>query len=237
MITRSFTRARAGFSVIEAIAALLVGLLLVQLGLSTLARFRSAQRELGERAEEIVALRVGRHVLRRELRHGTPGRDWTADIDSLSLRAFRGAAVICASDTIAAQLVVSYRGERAADPTKDSILLLSQDGTAEARALISRGVAPAACNGPGSGVAERWTLDRPAPRGVIVASVFERGSYHLSSAALRYRRGASGRQPLTPEVLSASTAWKVTGERLGLELVSARERAPWSGFLAWTKIE
>jgi hypothetical protein len=184
-----------------------------------------------------VALRVGRHVLRRELRHGTPGSDWTAELDSLALRAFRGAAVICVNDTISARLIVSYRGERAADPTKDSLLLLREDGGAEARALLGTGVATTSCTGPGDGVAERWTLDRAAPPGTLVARVFERGSYHLSTAALRYRRGASGRQPLTPEVLSAATAWDLTGDRLGVQLVPARDGAPWSGFLAWTKTE
>jgi hypothetical protein len=31
--------------------------------------------------------------------------------------------------------------------------------------------------------------------------IFESGSYHLSSRALRYRIGAAGRQPLTAEAL------------------------------------
>jgi hypothetical protein len=229
--------ARAGFSAVETIVALLVGLLVVQLGLTTLGRFRSAQRELGERADALVALRIGRHVLRRELRHGTPGRDWTTEHDSLALRAFRGVAMICASDTVSAELVVWYRGERAADSTKDSLLLLGEGGGAEARALLGTGVAPTPCTGPGSGVAERWRLDRAAPSGSLVARVFERGSYHLSNAALRYRRGVSGRQPLTPEVLSATTAWDLTDDRLGVTLVPAREGAPWSGFLAWTRPE
>jgi hypothetical protein len=227
------SRASAGVSVIEAVVALLVGLFVVQLGLATLARFRSVQRELSERSDALVALRVGRHVLRRELRHGVPGRDWAAGRDSLSLRAFRGAAVVCASDTISAEVVVSYRGDRAPDPTKDSVLLLDEGGAAVVRALLGTGASPDPCAGPGRGTSARWTLDQAAPSGTVVARVFERGSYYLTSAALRYRRGASGRQPLTPEAWSADTDWDVASERLGVELVPSRTGAPWSGFLAW----
>ena len=233
MTTEASPRATAGTSVIEAVVALLVGLLVLQLGLSTLARFRSAQRELGERADALVALRVGRHVLRRELRHGLPGRDWIAEPDSLSLRAFRGVAVVCGSDSLSAQLIVSYRGDRAADPSKDSVMLVTEDGAAVARALTATGVSPAPCTGPGGGAAERWTLNEAAPAGTVVVRTFERGSYHLTSAALRYRRGASGRQPLTPETWSAATAWDVETERLGVALVPSRAGAAWSGFLAW----
>jgi len=226
-------RAPAGASLPEAIVALLVGLLVLQLGLATLARLRSAQADFSVRTDELVALRVGRHVLRRELRHGLPGRDWSADADSLSLRAFRGTAIVCASDSTAAELVVSYRGERAPDPSKDSVLLVTPDGLSAVRALVGTGVAPTPC--PGSaGSTARWRLDRGGPPSAVVARLFERGSYHLSGAALRYRRGTSGRQPLTPEVWSTATAWEVSADRLAVGLVSsAGSSRPWSGFLAW----
>jgi len=227
----------AGASVIEAVVALLVGLLVLQLGLSTLAHFRSTQRDLVERADALVTLRIGRHVMRRELRHGVPGRDWIAEGDSVSLRAFRGAAAVCVSDTVSAQLVVSYRGDRAPDPSKDSVLLLGRDGTSVPRALVGAGVSPSPCVGPGGGEAQRWTLDQPAPPETVAARIFERGSYHLSGAALRYRRGASGRQPLTPEVLSAATTWDLAGGRIGVQLVPSRAGASWSGFLAWLSTE
>lgn len=217
--------------------ALLVGLLVLQLGLSTLARFRSTQRELVERADALVTLRIGRHVLRRELRNGVPERDWIAEGDSVSLRAFRGAAAVCASDTSSAQLVVSYRGDRAPDPSKDSVLLVGREGMSVPRALVGTGVSPSLCVGPGAGASQRWTLDQAAPAGTVAAKIFERGSYHLSGAALRYRRGASGRQPLTPEVLSAATTWDLAGERIGVQLVPSSAGAPWSGFLAWLSTE
>ena len=120
---------RRGATLVEAIVALLVGLLLMQLGLSTLARFRTAQSELAERADALIAQRVGRHVLRRELRHATAGRDWLTDADSLSLRAFRGTGIVCANDSVTAELIVAYRGDRGPDSTKDSVLLFAEDGT------------------------------------------------------------------------------------------------------------
>ena len=46
---------------------------------------------------------------------------------------------------------------------------------------------------------ELWTIDPPVP-GALVARIFERGSYHVSGGALRYRRGMGGRQPLTLDV-------------------------------------
>jgi len=223
---------RRGASLAETLVALLVGLLVIQLGLSTLARLRAAQRELAERADALIAQRVGRHVLRRELRHAAAGRDWLADADSLALRAFRGTGIVCASDSASAELIVAYRGDRAPDPSKDSVRLLGEDGTSAVRALVGIGTAPA-CPAGLPGTAARWTLDVAAPAGAVVASVFERGSYHLAMSALRYRRGASGRQPLTPEVWAASTAWQTSGDRLGVELIPSRAGRSWRGFLAW----
>ncbi len=227
-------RAPAGASLPEAIVALVVGLLVLQLGLATLARLRAAQADLAARADELVALRISRHVLRRELRHGLPGRDWSADADSLSLRAFRGTAIVCAADSVAAAVVVSYRGDRAPDPSKDSVLLVTADGRSAVRALAGTGVAPTPCPGSPAGATARWRLDLGAPTGTVVARLFERGSYHLSGAALRYRRGASGRQPLTPEVWSTASDWDISAERLGVGLVpSVGSSGQWSGFLAW----
>jgi hypothetical protein len=40
----------------------------------------------------------------------------------------------------------------------------------------------------------------PAVNGRGVLLLFESGNYYLSSRALRYRIGAAGRQPLTPDL-------------------------------------
>jgi hypothetical protein len=225
--------ARAGLSLVETVVALLVGLLVLQLGLMTLARFRRAQVDFAERSDALVALRVGRHVLRTELRHGLPGRDWAVHPDSLPLRAFRGVGKVCANDSAAARLLVVYRGTRAPDPAKDSVLLLAADHSTSVRALIGTGAAFAPCGGPGGGSAERWTLDRAAPAATVVARIFERGAYHIGSSALRYHRGGSGQQPLTPEVFTSASAWAASADRLEVSFVPAGRAAPWRGFVAW----
>jgi hypothetical protein len=228
-------RTRTGFSAPEALVALLLGLFVVHLGFATFARVRSVQVGLAARTDGLTAMRVARHTLGRELGHARPGRDWQSSDDSLSLRAFRGTALVCPLDSVATEVTVSYRGDRLPDATKDSVLLLRPDGTLEIRALRAVTAATTSC-GPGfSGSLETWRLDTPVPPGPVVARLFERGSYHLSGSALRYRRGDSGRQPLTPEVWSGATRWDQSGDRLRLD-ARFRDPAsgrPWSAFLSW----
>ena len=63
------------------------------------------------------------------------------------------------------------------------------------RALATRSGATGGCAGTG-GSLERWTLSDTVA-GATLVRLFERGSYHLSDDALRYRIGSGGRQPLT----------------------------------------
>ena len=226
---------RAGVSAPEAIVALLLGLFLVHLGLSTMARLRSAQSRLAQRTDGLVAMRVGRYVLRRELRWGRPQEDWYVSGDSISLRAFRGTALVCSHDTARVELTVSFSGDRRPDPSKDSVLLISAEGTRGVRALAAIAPTTGPCGSAAPATLETWQLDAPPDPGTVLARLFERGSYHVSSYALRYRRGASGRQPLTPEVWSRSTGWTQRGRRLGLEVENRDPYAgrPWSAFLAW----
>jgi hypothetical protein len=129
-------------------------------------------------------------------------------------------------------LVVSYRGDRAPDPSKDSVLLVTGTGLSVVRALVGTGAASTPCP-TWAGASTRWRLDLGAPARVVVARLFERGSYHLADAALRYRRGASGRQPLTPEVWTAATTWDLNPDRIGVALVPSTSGPPWNGFVAW----
>jgi type II secretory pathway component PulJ len=223
----------AGVSLLEVLVALVLGLMVVSLTLSTLAHVQTARADMASRADALAALRMGRHVLRTELRDGMFGRDWAASSDSLSLRAFRGVGRVCAVDSIQPRLVVAYRGLRAPDPSKDSILVVTSRGQVGVRALIGRSNAPAPCAGMEAMPAEVWTLDRLVEGDVVAARFFERGSYYLTSSALRYRRGASGRQPLTPEVLSAASGWRISGDRLEVTLVPSGRSGGWRGFLAW----
>lgn len=215
--------------------ALLLGLFIVHLALSTLARLRETEVRLAARADGLVAMRVADHVLRRELRHATFGRDWAVDADSLALRAFRGTALVCPYESATSELTVSYDGDRRPDPAKDSVLLLTALGGVEVRALVGSAAASLPCGSVSAEALRMWTLDSPTGPGIVVARLFERGSYHLALSALRYRRGSSGRQPLTPEVWAEGTAWSASGGRLGLEVLpeSTDVGAPWSTFLAW----
>jgi hypothetical protein len=229
----------AGVSAPEALVALLLGLFLAHLGFTTMARLRSGQARLATRTDGLMAMRVARHVLRSELRRGRPGEDWVASPDSLSLRAFRGTGLVCPHDTVTAELTVSYGGNRRPDPSKDSLLLVRADGSSEVRALVAVTAASTSCGPIAEEALETWELDTGVAPGSVLARLFERGSYHVNSSALRYRRGASGRQPLTPEVWSGATAWSQAGARLGFQAYprDALAGEPWSAFLAWTESE
>ncbi|MGE0160946.1 MAG: type II secretion system protein J [Gemmatimonadales bacterium] len=235
MMRRAGERApgEQGGSLLEMVVALFVGLMVVGLALTTLARFQTVRADMAARTDALVALRMGRHVLRSELRNGVPYRDWTAWADSVALRAFRGAGRVCGLDSVPRRLVVAYEGQRAPDPSKDSVLLVDERGATTVRALIARRAAYTLCPAAGGAESELWTLDRDPETPPVAARIFERGSYHLSAAALRYRRGASGRQPLTPEVLSAGSHWEVSAQRLRMELAPSGAAETWSGFLAW----
>jgi hypothetical protein len=155
------------------------------------------------------AVRTVRSVLRDELGSGARGVDWfVLPPDSVLLRAFRAVAFPCgaASDST---LTVALRSGRVPDPEKDSVLILLDDATWVAADLASRvpseDCAEARPAPAGSDPrVERWRL-RPMPSGpATVLAVFESGSYHLSAGALRYRRGAGGRQPLTETVFAGA---------------------------------
>ena len=228
------SRPSAGMSLPELLVALLLGLIIIHLGLDSLVRLGSARRHIAMRTDALVTLRVSRHVMRTELRRGMAGTDWDLGGDSISIRAFRGMALICRVDSTSVGLVVPYVGDRAPDPTKDSVLLLTSEGRREVRALAGTSMASAPCIGSGRVGTAQWRFDASVPEGFVVARLFERGTYHLSGAALRYRRGASGRQPLTPEALAGASRWTASSGRVGLELVMRDTSAGpgWSGFLA-----
>jgi len=195
-------RRREGVSMIEALVALLTGLLVVQLGLVVLVRQRDAQGRLSRRAQGLAAARIVRDIIAGELRRGRPGRDWKIPSgDSLVLRAFRGEGGICPERPSATAILVAYEGVRAPDPDKDSVLLMDGLGHWSAWPLDVVGTTADSCPAAPGVPVQRWSLGREPPAGVVLARVFERGSYHLVGRALRYRRGAGGRQPLTPEVL------------------------------------
>jgi hypothetical protein len=189
-------RSRGGFTVIEALTVLLLLLLVLQTGWTLTAGMGRAVTELADRGESLAASRATAWILQEELEGVVAPMDVSAPTgDSFSVRAFRGSAVVCSARP-PAELVVRWSGVRSPDPTKDSVLVLETGGALSVRSLASRVATPGAC-GDLPGRAERWTLDAPMPRAVLMR-FFERGSYHLTDDAFRYRIGAGGRQPLTP---------------------------------------
>ena len=217
--------------------ALVLGLFVVHMGLTTVGELHRSGLRLSARQDALLSLRTVRHVLRRELGHADPGRDWSVAGDSLSIRAFRGTGLVCPELPSSTGSVVAYRGERAPDPSKDSVEVTYSNGLVRHSDLTWVGSATGSCGTPDpSEVASLWRTDPPFGEGAVLARVFERGSYHLSGAALRYRRGGGGRQPLTPASWSdADTGWRVAGGRVAVELVprTLAGGRPWSGFLAW----
>ncbi len=194
-------RGCGGFTLLEALVALVLACALLAMALSTVVRQRELLRRMGGRAERLDAVRVARHVLGQEARAASGEGAWSAGQDSLALRSFRGHALVCAASAGKEELTVAVEGVRAPEPGKDSVLLLRANGLVEALALLDRRPLRDPCPA-GAGPLEAWVLSGPAPRDAVAARWFERGSYHLTGRALRYRRGLGGRQPLTPEVLS-----------------------------------
>ncbi len=194
-------RAR-GFSLLEALVATLLLFLVLQSGLAVFSQFRVAVSRVAHRAEVLETIRTVAWILPEELSGGQPGRDWGPVFrDSIPLRAFRGLAMVSSGFPGGKGMSVCYRGIRAPNAEKDSVLLLGTDGRWTPHELVSRVRGEAGCMSVEEGWWETWRLD-PAPVESVLARVFERGSYHIADGAFRYRRGRGGRQPLTPERIS-----------------------------------
>lgn len=149
------------------------------------------------RAEEDEAVRVIRGVLVDELRGAGAADHGTAGGDSVALRAYRSSVVVC-EPTAGNEWRVASRGLRRGDPEKDSVRILGVDGRWREGRLTRVGGRPGPCGDP-SGT-EWWRVEPPQEVPPLLIRAFERGGYHMASGTLRYRRGAGGRQPLTPEL-------------------------------------
>jgi len=187
------------------------------------------------RAEVLAAVRTTRNVLHAETRVGDSARDgWSVASDSLAIRAFRGTALVCPFAEPSAEILVRVEGTRLPDVSKDSVLVVGDGGVTMALKLESRSRAEGGCpHGPGGNL-ERWGLSGEVSPGSVVARYYERGSYHLADGALRYRRGAGGRQPLTPSVLDdRESVFEDRSGGVGVRLRTheSGEAPPWPGLL------
>ena len=191
-----------GFSLLEALVATLLLLLVLHSGLSVFSQFRTAVSRFAHRAEGLETIRTVAWLLPEELSGGRPGRDWgPISRDSIPLRAFRGLAIVSPGYPGEEEISVCFRGIRVPNAEKDSVLLLGIDGRWTPHELVARVRGGSGCMSMEEGWWETWRLN-PAPVEGVLARVFEWGSYHISDGAFRYRRGRGGRQPLTPERIS-----------------------------------
>lgn len=188
----------------------------------------SATRLVRSQVEHVAwseARRVVSAVLDDELRYLDPATDLAVATDTVGVRAVRGLGTACHARSDGA--VVRYSGARLPEPAKDSVLIL--DAAIGDRALPLNAVrrsetAPAACRATPDVTILTLRSSEPIPLGSLIL-VFEAGSYHLADRAFRYRRGLSGRQPLTAEVFAANPGQfrKQVGEA-GLELTLIRSQ-------------
>jgi hypothetical protein len=215
-----------GFSIIEAVFAILLGALLISAAWMGLARQRSALENMMRRAEGLATIRMVRTALVRD--RSSAGREGLAvGADTLGLRAVRGIAARCVSsgrEPMRGESYVQYRGIRLPDPSKDSIRGLTSSGEWLVADLVD--VSPLTECDRSDGRRGLALISSGDLEGLVYAEVFEVGSYHLAGRALRYRRSGGSRQPLTPENVGLESRFSSTG--LGLEVVLTSDDVdPW----------
>ncbi|HSM35001.1 MAG TPA: prepilin-type N-terminal cleavage/methylation domain-containing protein [Longimicrobiales bacterium] len=193
------SRRRAGFTLVELMVGAVAAGLAATAALSLLAAHARLLRAHGAARDAAEVMRVASLLLPAEVRLASP-TDLAPSTDTLGLRAVRGVGLVCA--VAADEVHVRYRGLRLPAPDKDSVLVLPTQGYEEAAALGGDRAAPGACDTAPGEEARTWSLSAASPAVGDIALVFERGSYHLAGGALRYRRGAGGRQPLTETFLA-----------------------------------
>jgi hypothetical protein len=191
-------RARAGVALAEVlVAAVLSGMVLASSAMLLSGQNRLAV-SITNRSERNDATRSVMMILDAEFNALLAEHDLRAiGRDSVASRIFRGVAVVCGFRS--GWTYVRYRGLRMPDPAKDSVLQLGIENTAP---VAPESVSDDACpHRPGETVLG-LTLPASPPMIGSIWLIFESGSYHLNSNALRYRRGAESRQPITNEVIN-----------------------------------
>ena len=214
---------RGGFVLTEAVVAGTLLLLLVQVSWWVTAVQSVVATRVVTGARILDETRLIHHVLASEVGQGQASRDWRIEDGELHLRAFRGMGFACGSQP-ANGWAVAVAGFRGSDENKDSVLVLSGDGSWRGTALtrVSRGSSIDCQDVPGFSP-EIWYLDPPLVQ-PLAGVYFERGAYRFSDGAFRYRSGRGGWQPLTGTGIVVDSA---TLEPVGSRGVQAR--VTWEG--------
>jgi hypothetical protein len=185
-------RCRAGA---VSVAELLLVATLFGVVLAGVARFAASQNRAAATQQD--RLRLEEAVRTAVVVLGTDFRalalaDLTVGSDSIRVRAFRGGGPVCRQES--GRLILRYAGLRLPDPERDSVLLVTRGGE-EAMPILSVNRVEECQGGMALGI------DPSASVGAVLGLIFETGAYSLGGGAVRYRRGAGGRQPLTEAVL------------------------------------
>jgi type II secretory pathway pseudopilin PulG len=212
---------RRGSSLAELVVAMTVGGLLAALLFGLLGAQIRLARETARRIAIADAVRVTNHVVAGEVRRMAPQDLRALSRDSMGIRAFRGAAIVCAGD--GEHLGVRFRGDRTPDPVKDSLLVVSPFAAERAVRLVDQRHATVdGCVAMPGETVMSWTV-QPATDVASVLLLFESGNYYLTAGALRYRLGAEGRQPVTTELFLPPFTRFVAGSEAGFSLDLAAE--------------
>lgn len=205
--------ARLGHTLVELLVGLTLGTIVIALLTSACILQLHAAARVATLFEATDGLAAAASILDAETRDAYAA-DVSISNDSLAVRAFRGVALVC--DTADGRAWVRYDGSRAPDPAKDSVLIL-RAGDEIAAAFSAPATAEPRCPALAGTDPRRLTVHADVRPGDLLL-VFERGSYHLSGGALRWRVGAAGRQPLTAELFTEATGF-VSAPRPGARLV------------------
>ncbi|TVP58660.1 MAG: prepilin-type N-terminal cleavage/methylation domain-containing protein [Gemmatimonadales bacterium] len=217
---------RHGYSLVELLVALFVaGVFLAGLT-SLLHGLSELSREVIRRVDEAQAVRTVWVTLDEELAAGRHGVDWSLEGErAIVLRAFRGLARVTGQGEGGDRWTVAWVGHREPVGGRDSLRVLTAEGrwyTAELR-WTGSGPDPMAVDGGDGGMlgarGATWEWSHPPGAEPILARVFEAGRYSLEDGAFRYRRGAGGRQPLTPELFDANSGFRDEEDGLRVRLV------------------
>ncbi|HUG41473.1 MAG TPA: hypothetical protein VMM12_13380 [Longimicrobiales bacterium] len=180
--------------------------------LLALAGFVSGQGRIVRHQQGLVRVQEARRaveiILGRELRAVAPADVGAAGTHQLDVRAVRGSGALCAVTD--REVEIAYVGARRPDAEKDSVVLAGET-VEEVLPILS--VAGAGCGGSGVTL----LVDRAPSVRRGFALVFEPGSYQAADAAIRYRIGRGGRQPLTEaffadaafEPMDGAAAWRL----------------------------
>ena len=216
----------AGFTLIELLVGSAVAGVLAAGALVLLHASGQVLRAHMEALSGAESARVVSTTLPSDLRFADPADIVGAGVDSLALRAIRGVAIVCAVTPGA--FMVRYRGLRQPNPDKDSVRFLDPRGGADRLAALgSDADGEGGCPAHAGESIRRWSATDTVGRPGDILLLFERGTYAFTGDALRYRRGAAGRQPLTEEVIPAGRFVWTAGPgsvRVDFETASGRSQ-------------